>query len=198
MLAARGVVVVPVAAHHRVAARAQFAALAARDDVRPSSSTILISTCGCTRPTVPTRSSSGSSSADLRRDRRGLGHAVADGHLGDVHAVEHLLHDLDGAGRAGHDAGAQRRQIEGGEARVIELGDEHRRHAVERGAALGGDGLEHALGVERLVGDDHGGAEGDAGEVAHDHAEAVIEGHRDADAIALVEARARGRRSSRC
>ena len=33
--------------------------------------------------------------------------------------------------------------------------------------------------------DDHAGAVGDGAEVAHDHAEAVVEGHRDADAVLL-------------
>ena len=48
----------------------------------------------------------------------------------------HALHHLDRAGRAGHDAGAQRREVEPANSRVVELGDEHRRHAVEPGAAL--------------------------------------------------------------
>ena len=59
--------------------------------------------------------------------------------------------------------------------RMVELGDEHRRHAVERGAALGGDGLEHGLRLETFAGIDHRRAVGDAGEVAQHHAEAVIE-----------------------
>ena len=37
--------------------------------------------------------------------------------------------------------------------RMLELGDEHRRHAVERRAALGFDRLEHGAGVERLATD---------------------------------------------
>src|SRR5690242_21499634 len=43
-----------------------------------------------------------------------------------------LLHHLDRARRARHDPGAQRGQVEAREVRVVQLGDEHRRHAVER------------------------------------------------------------------
>src|SRR2546421_8419665 len=41
----------------------------------------------------------------LGRHRRCLGHAVTDGDLGHVHGRYDLLHDLDGAGRSGHDPG---------------------------------------------------------------------------------------------
>jgi hypothetical protein len=47
----------------------------------------------------------------LRGHRRGLGHAVADGDLWHVHVLLHALHHLDGAGRAGHDAGAQAGEV---------------------------------------------------------------------------------------
>ncbi len=70
-----------------------------------------------------------------------------------------------------------------GEGRVRELGDEHRRHAVERRAALLGDRRERRLRLERGRRDDHARAVGHRAEVAHDHAEAVVEGHRDADAV---------------
>ena len=69
----------------------------------------------------------------------------------------------------------------------LELGDEHGRHAVERGAALGLDRLQHRQRIEALARIDHGGAMGDAGEIAQHHAEAVIERHRNADAVALGE-----------
>jgi hypothetical protein len=79
-------------------------------------------------------------------------------------------------------------EVELGEARMIELGDEHGGHAVEGGAALVLDGLEDGERVEGLAGDDHAGAVAEAGEVAHDHAEAVIEGDGDADAVVGGEA----------
>ena len=53
--------VLPVAEHDAVAARAQLAGLAALDASPVSGSTTFTSTCGPTRPTVPTRRSSGSS-----------------------------------------------------------------------------------------------------------------------------------------
>ena len=179
---------VPVAEHHRVAAGAQLAGLAARHGLRRSPGRrSCTSTCGCTRPTVADPLARASSSTRrLRRHRRGLGHAVADRHLVHVHVADAPLHHLDRARRAGHDPGAQGRQVELREVGQLELGDEHRRHAVERRAAL----VLHRLaasptGSNAARRDDHRGAVRGAGEVAEHHAEAVVEGHRDADAVVL-------------
>jgi hypothetical protein len=125
--------------------------------------------------------------ARLERDGRGLGHAVADRHVPHVHAIDNLPHDLDGARRARHDAGAQRRQPRRGEVAVLQLGDEHRRHAVERRARFRLDGVEAGAGIEALGRQDDGGTVSERREVAHHHAEAVVEGHRHADAVARGE-----------
>ena len=61
---------------------------------------------------------------------------------------------------------------------MVELGDEHRRHAIERGAALGLHGLEHRQRIEGIRRIDHGCAMGHAAEVGHHHAEAVVKRHR--------------------
>ena len=119
----------------------------------------------------------------LGGDRGGLGHAVADRHLGHAHPVDDLLHHLDRAGRARHDAGSQAAQVEPLEAVDRELGDEHRRDAVERGAALLLDRFQGLDRVEARGGDDHRGAVGGRRQVPHHHAEAVIEGDRDADLV---------------
>ncbi len=66
---------------------------------------------------------------------------------------------------------------------MIEFGDEHRRHAVERRAFLALDGLQRRQRIKAFAGIDHGGAERDGGEVAHHHAEAMIERHGNADAV---------------
>ena len=76
-------------------------------------------------------------------------------------------------------------KIEAGEIGVVHLGDEHRRHAVERGAALGLDRLERGERVEPLARIDHRGAVRQAAEIAEHHAEAMIERHRDAHPVAL-------------
>jgi hypothetical protein len=60
---------------------------------------------------------------------------------------------------------------------VVELGDEHGRHAVAGGAFLG-HRLQHGQRLEGLGGIDHGRAVGQAAQVAHHHAEAVVERHR--------------------
>ncbi len=69
------------------------------------------------------------------------------------------------------------------EFRMIEFRDEHGRHAVQRGAALLGDGFQRDQRIETLAGKYHAGAVGDRREIAQHHAEAVIERHRDAEAI---------------
>ena len=48
------------------------------------------------------------------------------------------------------------------EVRMVELGDEHGRHAVQRGAALLGHGLQRRQRIETLAGKHHAGAVGHA------------------------------------
>ena len=66
---------------------------------------------------------------------------------------------------------------------MIELGDEHRRHAVDGRAPVAVDRPQRGLGVERFGGKHHRGAVRDGGQIGHDAAEAVIEGHRHADPV---------------
>src|ERR1043165_7748237 len=73
----------------------------------------------------------------LKADRTRLGHAVRDGDLAHVHLLNYTLHYRDRARRAGHDAGTEAGKIEAIELRMIELGDEHGGHAVQRCALLG-------------------------------------------------------------
>jgi len=61
----------------------------------------------------------------------GLGHPVSNGHVRQMQPRLHLLHDLGRAGRATHDAGAERRTIQGVEVGHAEVADAHGRHAVE-------------------------------------------------------------------
>ena len=87
---------------------------------------------------------------------------------------------------------AQRRNVRGGEGRALQQGAEHGRHAVQRGAALPGDGGERGRGVERLGGRDQASARAGAGEVAQDHPEAVVERHGDAHPVRLGVAQPQG------
>jgi hypothetical protein len=84
-------------------------------------------------------------------------------------------------------------QVVLGEGRVVLHRDEHRRHAVDAGAALLGHAAQRRLGVEAGGGDDHRGAVADAAEVAHHHAEAVVEGHRDAEPVLVGQVDQLGR-----
>ena len=66
----------------------------------------------------------------LKADRRGFRHAIGNGDLRHIHFIDHLLHHLDRAGRAGHDAGAQGGKVKAVELWVVQGSDEHGRHAV--------------------------------------------------------------------
>ena len=124
----------------------------------------------------------------LEADRARFGHAVGDGDLAHVHLGDAALHHLDGARRARHDAGPERGQVEAREVRMVQFGDEHGGDAVERGAALGRHRLERGERLEAFRWEHHRRAVGDASEVPQHHAEAMIERHRNADAVALGEA----------
>ena len=178
--------VVPVALHHRIAAGAELAGLAARHRLALGIDDLDLDVrqhLAHGRDAPLQRIVGGA----LRGHRRGLGHAVGDGDLAHVHVALHLLHHLDRAGRARHDAGAQALEVELRELGMVELGDEHGGHAVERRAALLGDGLQGRQRIERLGGIDHGRAVRQAAEIAHHHAEAVIERHGDAQPVVRRE-----------
>ena len=85
-----------------------------------------------------------------RHTGRGFGQAVYADDLLAVHFVHHLLHRLDRAGRAGHDPGTQRTQVEHIEHRMVQLGDEHRRHAVQRRTAFAVHRRQHFQRIEIL------------------------------------------------
>ena len=176
--------VLPVAEHHRVAAGAELPRLAARQRVAADRVDDL-------DLQVRAHPADGADLAlqrvvgpGLGRHRRRLGHAVGDGHLVDAR-VDELLHHLLGARRARHDAGAHAREVVRRQVGQRPLGDEHRRHAVERRALLVGDRAQGQGRVEAGRRDHHRRAVGGAREVAHHHPEAVVEGHRDADPVLL-------------
>ena len=101
----------------------------------------------------------------------------------EVHLLHHALHHLGGAGRSGHDAGAQGAQVELGKTRVVQLGNEHGGHAVQAGAALVLHRLQHGERVKPVVGVHDGGTVRKAGQVAQHHAKAVVQRHGDAQAV---------------
>ncbi|MDT4813635.1 hypothetical protein FQZ97_466250 [compost metagenome] len=184
-----GLGVVPVAQHHAVATGAEFADGAARDDPALGVDDLAFQ--------VRLGAADGGHAqfqlvvrAGLQGHRAGLGHAVGDLHFAHVHLVDHPAHHFDRAGGAGHDAGAQAGQVELVTLRVIQLGDEHGGHAVEGGGLLFGHGTQGGQRVEGIARVDHGGAVGQAAEVAHHHAEAVIQRHRDHQAILLGQTQA--------
>ncbi|KAI3480411.1 hypothetical protein L1887_57425 [Cichorium endivia] len=128
--------------------------------------------------------------AGLHRHRAGLGHAVGDLHFAHVQLIDDPAHHFDRAGGPGHDPRAQAGQVVVGALRLVEHGDEHGRHAVQRCGALLDHGLQGQRRVEGVVGVDHGAAVGHAAQVAHDHAEAVVQRHRDHQTVVLGQAQA--------
>src|SRR4051794_20253496 len=104
-----------------------------------------------------------------------------------MHGRDDLLHHLDRAWRAGHDAGPERGQIEVFEIGVAEQRDEHGRHAIEPGAAFLRDSLQCGAGIKPLARKDHGGALGDAAQRAHHHAETMIQRHGNAQPVLIAE-----------
>src|SRR5215469_15167701 len=127
---------VPVAEHHRVATGAQLAMPAARHwpaGIRVDHLNLEVRMDPADGRHAPVQVVIG---RGLGRDWRGLGHPVADRHLGHVHLADDPLHHLDRARRACHDSGAQAGQVVAGEIRQSQLRDEHGRHPVERGALL--------------------------------------------------------------
>lgn len=76
-------------------------------------------------------------------------------------------------------------EVEAGKVWVFEFGDEHGGYAVDGGAFLLLDRLQHLERVEYFYWY-HGGAVGDAGHDPQDAAEAVEEGNGDAEAVFSV------------
>ena len=69
----------------------------------------------------------------------------------------------------------------------VEHRAEHRRHAVQRRAAIPGDRAQRLAGVEALAREHHRRARGRRAQHAEDHAEAVVERHRDAEPVVRAE-----------
>ena len=134
---ARRLLVVPVAQHHRVAACAKFARLAALHDLAVGRVDDLDLDVRIHAAYGSNLLVEGVAYGTLSAHRRGFGHPVHHSHFRHVHQRVHLLHDLERARRAGHDSSAERAEIELFEARAVELADKHGRRSVERSAALG-------------------------------------------------------------
>ena len=70
-----------------------------------------------------------------------------------------------------------------GKVGVVLHSDEHRRHPVYTCAPFGFDCRKRQAGVESGCRNHHGDTVGGAAQVAHHHAEAVVERHRDAQPV---------------
>ena len=179
--------IVVVAAHHLVAAITEFAGLAARQDAPGRGVDDLLF--------LVRHDLADAAHAQLQRiihlghvaDGRSLGHAAGDGDLCHMHLLHYALHYLDRTRRTGHDPGAERRQIEIAELRMIQFRNKHRGHAVQRGAALTRDGLQRLEWRKMRGGQDHRRAVSHASEIREHHPETMIKRHRDAEPVAVRE-----------
>src|SRR5581483_3347193 len=111
-------------------------------------------------------------------DRRALRLPIGDRHARTMHLVHDALHYLNRARRPGHDAAAQRAQVEIPEPRVLELGNEHSGHPVQQGTALGLNGFQRGKSIEALCRQHERNAEDHRKQRTHHAAEAMIHGHR--------------------
>src|SRR5690606_33342208 len=180
--------VVPVLQHHAVAAGTQFANLTSGHDVGGA----LVDNLGFQ---VRLGAAHGGDlllerveGTGLGGNRAGFRHAVGNLHFFHVHLAVDLLHHLSRADGAGHDAGAQGGKVVGVELRVGQFGDEHGGYAVQSGGFFLMHGLQYGFGVKAFARVDHGGAVGDATQVAHHHAEAVVQRHGDDQPVVLGQA----------
>ena len=105
-----------------------------------------------------------------------------------MHAGQYPLHDLYRTGGAGHDAGAQAAQLELAEPGMVQFGNKHGGHPVQRGAALLGYCRQGGFRFEGLGGKNRSTAVSDTGQVGHDHTEAVVQRHRYAQPVSLGQA----------
>src|SRR6185312_6003283 len=111
--------VLPIALHHRIAARAQLSGFtdADRQPIRADDLDFDMRLDAANgRDALFERIVT----VALERYRAGFGHAVGDGHLRHMHQRYDLLHHLDRTGRTGHDAGAQAGEVEGRKIRMVE------------------------------------------------------------------------------
>src|SRR5690606_5619065 len=180
--------VVPVLQHHTVATGAEFADLAAGHNVAGAGVDDFGFQVGLGAAYGGDLFLERVEGAGLGGDRAGFGHAVGDLHFLHVHLAVDLLHHLSRADGAGHDAGAQGGKVVGVELRVGQFGDEHGGYAVQSGGFFLMHGLQYGFGVKAFARVDHGGAVGNAAQVAHHHAEAVVQGHGDDQPVVLGQA----------
>ncbi len=101
-----------------------------------------------------------------------------DADLRHVHLFDDFPHYLDGAGAAGHNAGAHMTKVGFGEVFVAQHGDKHGGHPVKSGDLFLIDTGKALFGGECWNGA-HGGAVGHGGGHSQHHAEAVEHGHLD-------------------
>src|SRR5438105_157628 len=66
---------------------------------------------------------------------------------------------------------------------MLELSDEHGRHTIKRSTALFVNRAETSFGIKRLGRQNNGASVSECGQTAQDTPKAMIEGHRQANAI---------------
>src|SRR6185436_220974 len=102
-----------------------------------------------------------------------------------MHFLHDALHDFNRARRSRHDPGAKCGEVEFAKLWMVEFGDEHGRHTMQRRATFLRHRLQRMNRTEVWSGDDYGCAVRHASQVPHYHPETVIERHRNAESILM-------------
>ena len=122
---------------------------------------------------------------DERRHRAGLRLAEGDRDLLDPHLISTRFITSTGHGEPAMIPVRSEPRSNSANARMPELGDEHRGHPVEARAPLLMQAPRRRLGIERLGRIDDRRAAAGAGQVAHHHPEAVVQRHGHAHPVPL-------------
>ena len=177
--------IVPIAEHDGIAAGAKFARLAARNDAALAIDDLRQMRLNSS--TVETRRSRGISvGGALKTHRARLRHPAAI--VISRMFMRSTTRRITSIGPCAPALMPVRRElrVRSRESRMIEFGNEHRRHAdaVHLSACMIPSVADR---IEPFAGIDHGAAMVTVTEIAHHHAEAMIERHRNADAVLRVE-----------
>ena len=97
----------------------------------------------------------------------------------------HPFHDLDWAGRTGHDARAQTSQIKLGKVWVLKLGDEHGGDSVQGGALLLLHRFQHSEWIKGRTRIHHSSPMCQTPQITHHHPKAMIQRHRNTQPVLI-------------
>src|SRR5688572_2579342 len=112
-----------------------------------------------------------------------------------MHFLNDLLHQLHGTERACHNPGSETRQIISVKVRLLHFGDEHGRNTIDRRASLAVNDLQNLMRIKVLQRDQRSSVSIGAEDSNH-AAEAMEQGHRQAETVRRCITQAIGKRGT--